>query len=394
MVNVRGGLSALVALLFTVASSGIVGAAGQSGDPVLTIDHQVSHVSTVPAILGQATHIFVRERVLKGLAERQNGKAWNGKVVLMLHGGTYGAVPVFDFAFSDYSWMRSLAQNGFDVFAMDFNGYGASARPTMDDPCNTQASLQFLLIPSVIPAPCAPSYPFQLNTAVSERDELNRVIDYIRALRGVERVSIIGYSGGGFRGGTYTSLNQAKVDKLILLASSNYNRNGSSTPPAAVPAPGAPMTIQSRQILEEERWFPDVQCAGQVEPGAADAAWAASIATDPVGATWGPGVMRAPTRTLWGWNATAAGQITVPTLVMAGQFDGLLASMKLLYQDLGSTNKVLVEVACASHFYTWETQHDVVQEAARQWLLHESIRGVRNGELWADEDGHFHKITQ
>ncbi len=27
--------------------------------------------------------------------------AWNGKVVLMLHGGTYGAVPVFDFEFKD-----------------------------------------------------------------------------------------------------------------------------------------------------------------------------------------------------------------------------------------------------------------------------------------------------
>lgn len=378
---------------FAAACLGSMAATAQPADPVLTIDHLVPHVSTVPAVFGEPTRIFVRERVLNGLASR-HGTAWNGKVVLMLHGGTYGAVPVFDFAFKDYSWMRYLAQQGFDVFAMDFNGYGGSGRPTMDDPCNTQASLQSLLIPSVIPAPCAPSYPFQLNTAVSERDELNRVIDYIRELRGVEKVSLVGYSGGGFRGGTYTSLNQEKVEKLIILASSNYNRSGSSNPPATVPARGSPMTIQSRQILEEQRWFPDVQCEGQVQPGAADAAWAASIATDPVGATWGPGVMRAPNRTLWGWNAAAAGNITVPTLVMAGQFDGLLASMNLLYADLGSSNKVLLEVACASHFYTWESQHPVVREASKQWLLHGSIVGVRNGMLWADETGKFNKTPE
>jgi pimeloyl-ACP methyl ester carboxylesterase len=378
---------------FAAASVGSIDATAQPTDPVLAFDHLVPHVSTVPAVFGQPTQIFVRERVLKGLANRQ-GTAWNGKVVLMLHGGTYGAVPVYDFEFKDYSWMRYLAQQGFDVFAMDFNGYGGSGRPTMDDPCNTQASLQFLLIPGVIPAACAPSYPFQLNTAVSERDELNRVIDYIRELRGVDKVSVVGYSGGGFRGGTYTSLNEEKVDKLIILASSNYNRNASSNPPAAVPARGSPMTIQSRQILEEQRWFPNVQCEGQVEPGAADAAWAASIATDPVGATWGPGVMRAPNRTLWGWNAAAAANITVPTLVMAGQFDGLLASMNLLYADLGSSNKVLIEIACASHFYTWESQHTVVREASKHWLLHGSILGVRNGMLWADEAGKFHKAAE
>ena len=154
------------------------------------------------------------------------------------------------------------------------------------------------------------------------------------------------------------------------------------------------MTIQSREILEQERWFPDVQCEGQVAAGAADAAWAASMASDPVGATWGPGVVRGPIRTLWGWNAAAAGRITIPTLVMAGQFDGLLASMRLLYEDLGATDKVLVAIACASHFYTWETQHDVVQEASKNWFLHGSIQGVRNGVLWADQDGHFHKTTQ
>jgi hypothetical protein len=76
---------------------------------------------------------------------------------------------------------------------------------------------------------------------------------------------------------------------------------------------------------------------------------------------------------------------------MAGQFDSLLPSMQLLYEDLGATNKVLVEIACASHFYTWESQHEVVQKASKHWLLHGSIQGVKSGKLWADEDGKFRK---
>ena len=363
-----------------------------SGEPVLRLDHHVDHVSTVPAIAGQPVKIFVRERVLAGLAHSHRGAEATGKVVLFVHGGTYPVVPDFDFEeVPGYSWMASLARAGFDVFGMDMNGYGGSARPTMDDPCNVSPSLQPLLVPDTIPAPCPPSYPFQLNTADSERDELDRVVDYIRQIRGVEKVSLVGWSGGGFRTGTYASGNPAKVDRLIILASSNYNRTGSSDPPALVPAPGSPMTIQSRAILENNRWLNNVGCADQVEPGVPDVVWAVNMAWDPVGATWGPGVVRAPTRTLWGWNAAAAARVTMPTLVMVGEFDGLRTSMRLLHADLGATDKVLLEIACASHFVVWERQHRVLQEASKQWLLHGSILGVRRGEFRADETGKFHK---
>jgi pimeloyl-ACP methyl ester carboxylesterase len=295
-------LAALAAAIVLASS-----AAATEGGQVLRLDHYVDHVSTVPAIAGQPVKIFVRERVLAGLAQALRGREATGKVVLFVHGGTYPVVPDFDFdEVPGYSWMASLAQAGFDVFGMDMNGYGGSARPTMDDPCNVEPETQPLLIPGTISGPCAPSYPFQLNTAVSERDELDRVIEYIRAIRGVDKVSLVGWSGGGFRTGTYTSLNQDKVDKLIILASSNYNRTGSSNPPALVPAPGSPMGVESRAILENDRWLNNVGCADQVEPGVPDVVWAVNMAWDPVGSTWGPGVVRGPNRTLWGWNAASA----------------------------------------------------------------------------------------
>ena len=94
------------------------------------------------------------------------------------------------------------------------------------------------LIPKTLKEPCKPSYPFQLVNRQSEHDELDRVIEYIRKLRGVDKVNLLGWSGGGYRTGTYTSQRPEKVEKLVIYASSNYSRKNPSAPPAALPAAG------------------------------------------------------------------------------------------------------------------------------------------------------------
>jgi pimeloyl-ACP methyl ester carboxylesterase len=207
------------------------------------------------------------------------------------------------------------------------------------------------------------------------------VIDYIRQLRGVAKVNLLGWSGGGYRTGTYTSERPGKVDRLVIYASSNYSRKNSSKPPAAVPAPGFPITTQSQAVVEKQRWFPFAKCADQIEPGMAEHIWQLSKVHDPQGMTWGPGVMRAPTRTYWGWNAEEAKKIRIPTLVMLGEFDGLNPSNKELYQDLGSDDKVFVSIPCGSHFLVWEHNHSALHEASRQWLTHGTFNGARRGEF-------------
>src|SRR5947209_13752551 len=92
-----------------------------------------------------------------------------GGVVLFVHGAGTPAEVSFDVPNQDYSWMAYLARAGFDVFSMDMTGYGRSTRPpAMNDPCNLTSEQQAAFVPSLIAAPCAPSYPHQMTTLVSD----------------------------------------------------------------------------------------------------------------------------------------------------------------------------------------------------------------------------------
>ena len=365
-------VKAIMAMLL-IGMLSACGAVNRTGDDIRTVDHLVPHVSTVPANKGEQVRIFVREKVLirDGSTPRP--------VVLMVHGGVSPSTLAFDVEHENYSWMNYLARAGFDVFAMDMTGYGKSSRPKMDDPCNVGPNLQKTLVPKTLKEACKPSYPYQMVNRQSEHDDLDRVIEYIRKLRGVAKVNLLGWSGGGYRIGTYTSERPEKVDKLVIYASSNYSRKNPSKPPATLPQSGFPITIQSRELAEKQRWFPFAKCSDQIEAGMADRIWELSKQHDPDGMTWGPGVMRAPTRTYWGWNGEEAKRIKVPTLVMLGEFDGLNPSNKDLYEDLGTDNKVFISIACGSHFLVWEKNHGALHEASRQWLSGATFNGAASG---------------
>lgn len=362
----------------------IAGSAMAQNSKIMTIDRLVDHVSTVPAIAGKHIDLFVRERASEAIVNA--GKAKPGTVVLFVHGGYSPSTLAFDVPFKSYSWMEFLAKNGFDVFAMDMTGYGRSGRPMMDDPCNLDPKQQDLLIPRNLAAKCQPKYPFELVNSDSETADIGAVVDYIRKLRGVDKITLIGWSGGGIRTGTYTARNPDKVDKLIILASSNYGRKNPDEAPA-LPKAGAPMTMQTRNVGINQRWVSLAKCADQIEPGMPEYIWGLNLAHDPIGATWGPGGLRAPTRTYWGWNAKSAARIKVPTLIMVGEQDNLTAANKELFADLGAEKKVFLGIACATHFVVWEKQTRVLYAASLAWLKDTKLNKADTGMFRADENG-------
>jgi len=349
-------------------------------EQLLTIDHYIRVVSTVPVIAGQPAQLYVRERVKAGTVLR--GTSVTDRVVLFVHGAGTPAEVAFDVPYEDYSWMAYLARAGFDVFSVDMTGYGRSTRPApMNDPCNFARDRQTAFIPRLLASPCPPSYAHALTTIASDWSDLGAAVDYIRALRRVDRVSLVAWSLGGPRSAGYAARSPQKVHRLVLLAPA-YNGSSPAEAPTKLPADGVPMNPQSHAEFVAN-WDRQVGCSDQYDTAVSDVVWSTMLESDPVGATWGPGVRRAPQTTTWGWNAATVAQTQIPTLMVAGVHDKqvLPERVRALYADFGARQKVFVDLACASHNAMWERNHTILFRASLEWLAQGSVNGMKEGIL-------------
>ena len=366
-------------LLLPFAAPVVAQFADAASARVLTVNHYVPTVSAVPAIEGEIAQLYVRERAQPETIVR--GLNLEGRVVLFVHGAGTPAEVAFDVPYPGYSWMEHIASAGFDVFSMDTTGYGRSTRPLlMNDPCNLSESQQADLVPQFLDAPCPPAYPYAATTIASDWHDIDTVVDYLRRLRGVERVSLVGWSLGGPRAGGYAARNPDKVDRVVLLAPA-YNRDASAAAPER-PVEGAAMTKQSRPDFVAN-WNRQVGCAGQYEPAVSEAVWTAMMASDPVGATWGTGVRRAPRTAVWGWTPDVVGATETPMLLVAGIHDAQISAERVrqLYEDLGSDNKILIDLGCASHNAMWESNRLLLFDASVEWLRDGTVNDVDSGVL-------------
>jgi pimeloyl-ACP methyl ester carboxylesterase len=372
-------LTLLAALgISTISCATMPGAsvAGNDSVQLVSLDHYVRVRSIAPSMNGQTAQLYVRERIEgRALLHGSSG------VVLFVHGAGTPAEVAFDVPYSDYSWMAYLAHGGFDVFSMDTTGYGRSTRPTvMNDPCNLTRAQQRAFVPSLLTAPCAPGFATAATTIASDWNDIGAVVDYVRALRHVDRVSLVAWSLGGPRAGGYAAQHPERVQRMVLLAP-GYLRTAADGPPAQLPERAAMNTQSGAEFTAN--WDRQVGCPDQYERGASAMIWAKMLESDPVGATWGSGVRRAPETANWGWNAAMVGKSQTPTLMVAGVHDKQVAPTRVreLYADLGAHEKVFIDLACSSHNAMWETNHTILFRASLEWLTEGSVGGTKNGML-------------
>jgi pimeloyl-ACP methyl ester carboxylesterase len=366
-------------MLLSLSALALAGvASADDGQNILSIDHYVRLKSSAPSMSGQSAQIYVHERAMGSTVARGNGP---DSVVVFVHGAGTPAEVAFDVPYQDYSWMAFVAKAGYDVFSMDTEGYGRSSRPpAMNDPCNFGADQQPQFVPSAIPAACPASYPYNATTIQSDWDDVGAVVDYVRALRHVDKVALVAWSLGGVRAGGYAAQHPEKISKLVFLAP-GYNRDRPAAAPA-LPAKGAAMNSQSRADFDQN-WDRQVGCPDQYDTRASQSVWDNMLASDPVGATWGTGVRRAPNTTSWGFGPDIVGKMTIPTLMVSGQHDKQADPQRVrdLYNDLGSSQKVFIDLACSSHNAMWERNHLFLFRASLEWLQKGTVNGQKSGMM-------------
>ena len=356
------------------------GAQLQSADDsqsILSVDHYVTQISAVPTLEGRYTQLYVRERVRPATLLRGGDLA--DRIVLFVHGAGTPAEVAFDVPYQDYSWMAHLAAAGFDVFSVDMTGYGRSTRPdVMNDPCNLPAQSQRELGIGLARQRCSPSHAGATTTIESDWSDIDSAVDYIRELRGVDRVHLIGWSLGGPRAGGYAARNADKVGRLVLLAPA-YSSDSPSEPPSERDTRAA-MSSQSAADFFGA-WDSEQNCANQRDRAAGEAVFSEMLKSDPVGATWGPGIRRAPTVAVWGWNESVTQRSTTPLLAIAAAHDQSVAPerVRALYDDYGADQKILIDLGCATHSPMWEGVHNLMFEASREWLEAGTVDGESSG---------------
>jgi pimeloyl-ACP methyl ester carboxylesterase len=351
-------------------------ASGQTG----MTEHFVPVQSIAPSMAGEMTRIYVRER----LPATGVPAAPEGKVVLFVHGNGTPAEVAFDVPVPGYSWMAALAEQGFDTFAMDQTGYGRSTRPAaLNDRCNLAPADQ----EDVFGNSCESSFGQAATTLDSDWQEIDAAVDYLRNLRGVDKVHLVAWSLGGPRAAGYAATHQDKVANMVLLAPA-YSPDVAATL-AEVDVSGAAMSKQTRNDFIAN-WDRQVGCMNQYDPAVATAIFDDMLASDPVGATWGPGLRRAPRAANYGWTPARVAATKIPVLAVTGLQDKQVPSDRVreYFATAGADNKVLVEIACGSHNVMWERNvATTLFDMTAQWLRDARVEGMNSGKITVQENG-------
>ena len=120
------------------------------------------------------------------------------RAVLYVHGATFPSALSIAHRFDGRSWRDALCDAGFDVWGLDFYGFGHSGRyPEMDRPAADNPPL------------CA---------AEDAAKQLEAAVRFILVHQDIEKISLISHSWGSMPAGLFAGAHPALVDRLVLFA--------------------------------------------------------------------------------------------------------------------------------------------------------------------------------
>jgi len=278
----------------------------------------ISDATAATSVAG-VEHWTSKDDVRLFLWEKYAGKPDGKPCVLFVHGSSMASTPTFDLAVPgrpDSSVMDWFARRGFDCWTVDMEGYGRSGK-ARDIPCDI----------------------------ANGADDLAAATAYIMRTRGVRQFLVYGISSGALRGALFAERHPDRVARLALDA---YVWTGEGSPTLEQRRKKLPeFTKTNRRPIDRafvhsifQRDHPD--CA---DMRTIDAFADAILALDdsmPNG-TYIDMCSKLP--------IVDPLQITVPTLVLRGQYDGIAAFDDLVefWKRLPNPDKQFTVMAGISH---------------------------------------------
>jgi len=248
-------------------------------------------------------------------------------VLLLVHGRTWSTLPDFDLQVpgEELSLMDGLGEKGITTYGVDLRGYGATPRD--DTGWNT---------------------PSRAAADVAE------VLRWIRARHPGQPVHLFGWSNGSLVSQLTAQRHPELIDRMVLFG--YPNRFGMERPFQEPDGPPPASATTSEAAAS------DFIVDGTISERAVRAYVAAALAADPVRSDWTLGHQ---------WNDLDPAEVSVPTLVIHGEFDPLApaAEQAKLFTGLGTMDKAWVVVPGGDHAAFLETPRAYFIAALEAFLL-------------------------
>ena len=243
-------------------------------------------------------------------------------LLLLVHGSSISALPTYDLSVpgeGEYSVMNVFAGYGYDVWAVDCENYGRSARTNGTSDIASGAA------------------------------DILAALDLAARETGQTRANVFGESSGALRAALFAVQHPDRVDRLILSA---YTYTGKGSPTLSKRALDIDRFKASPRRTRDQSMIDSI--FQRDKPGTSVAGMAAAIGA--VELTFGDQV---PTGTyldmVQNLPTVEPEQLAAPVMMITGEFDGISTMDDLLdfYVKLGSSDKQFIIMPATAHSVVW-----------------------------------------
>jgi pimeloyl-ACP methyl ester carboxylesterase len=230
------------------------------------------------------------------------------RAVLYVHGATFPSALSIAHRFDGKSWRDALNEAGFDVWGLDFYGFGHSDRyPEMDQP------------PADNPPLCV---------ADDAAKQLEAATRFILAHEGLEKLSLISHSWGSMPLGLFAGNHSALIDRLALFGPIAQRGPRRYESPPKFPA--------WRMVTVEDQWNRFIEDVPANEPPVLSrvhfAEWGERyLDSDPESRSRAPAGVKTPlgpfSEIIKAWHGQLAydpSKVRAPVAIIRGEWDGLM----------------------------------------------------------------------